>query len=169
MQFYKIVSAKIIYNDTKHGLINNKNNPRFNINNILKHKENTDLFYYVLKDSNIGYLSLAGMITDRLESNIDDYAIVNFQSMYYGKGYGKKLLNNIIDIFKNVWLMADPSQEKSLVEYYRNNSKLNEFVLDNSIYNKHLYFYYSINFDKRIREKLFDYIKKMFDQQNYTV
>lgn len=170
MQFCEILPAKRIYNDIKCGLINNKNNPRFNINNILKHKDaNTDLFYYVLKDNNIGYLALVGIITNPLKTDIaDNYSIANFQSLYHGKEYGKILLNHTIDIFKNIWLMADPSQEKTLIEYYRNNSKLTEFILDNSIYNKPLYFYHSINFDKRIRKKLFDYITEIFSRQNYT-
>ena len=171
MQFCEIIAAKRVYDDIKYGLINNKNNPRFNINNILKHKDaNTDLFYYVLKDNNIGYLALIGIITNPLKTNIaDNYSIANFQSLYHGKGYGLKLLDHTIDIFKNIWLMADPSQEKSLVEYYRNNPKLKEFILDNSVYDKPLHFYYSINFDKRITKNLLSYIKQMFGKQNYTV
>ena len=163
MQFFEIIPNKKIYNDTNYGIINNKNNPRFNIENILKHNtENTNLFYYVLKDIDIGYLAIAGILKNPLQSNINNFTIVNFQSLYKGKGYGKKLLDNIIDIFKNIWLMADPSQEETLIKYYRNNTKLQEFILDNSIYKKSLHFYYSINFDKRILKNLFDYIKFVF-------
>ena len=173
MQIFEIIPSKRIYDDTNCGIINNKNNSRFNIQNILKHNtENINLFYYVLKDTDIGYLAIAGILRNPLNTDITNFTIANFQSLYKGKGYGKKLLDNIIDVFKNIWLMTDPSQDETLIEYYRSNEKLQEFVLENNIYkekyNKPLYFYYSVNFDKRILKNLFDYIKFMFGTKDLS-
>lgn len=61
-------------------------------------------------------------------------------------GYGRDLLDDIIKRSKTMWLAADPTAEKSLLEYYRTFG-LEEVVLDHSKWadGKEQHFFFKTN------------------------
>ena len=110
-------------------------NPRFNKAQFEKHYDNKHKFYCLVEDNTL--LAAASIWVNKL--NLNDLYINEIQTCQ--KGYGKKLINELLNN-KNIWLMAEPGNEK-LIEYYKQ-FNLNEFILnkDESIYEVDTYYFY---------------------------
>jgi hypothetical protein len=66
------------------------------------------------------------------------YYISEIQSLK--KGYGKKLLEELFNKYKKVWLMSNTTAGDSLLNFYRS-LNLKEIIIPNSVYGCPAYFY----------------------------
>lgn len=71
----------------------------------------------------------------------------------FDKGCGAKLIHQLVDKYKKVWLIADPSADDALVDYYkRPEFGFNEFVLPKSVYDAPLHVFYTKDCDSELIE-----------------
>lgn len=109
----------------------------------------------------MAYVALATIIQDY--ADIDDVYINEIQS--FNKGAGKKLITEIVKRHGSVWLMANPTQPESLVEYYRSlDIGFKEYVIKHSIWDgKPAHFFYTTSIDDN---KLTEFIDQHYSKQD---
>ena len=121
-----------ILNKNELDSVQNINNPRFDEKRVYNYKFDPHVVIY---------------------TNDRAYAVVQTNSLGINetyvrsllsaeKGYGSKLLNELIEEFGRVILLSKPAAGESLLNYYRSLG-LNEVVLDSPIYNMPRHFFYS--------------------------
>ena len=124
-------------------------NPRFELRALTKLlKTKGD---WILYKENEVIMAIAFLASNVL--GVNDTYILEFQTIK--KGYGKALLNVILDHYTNVWLLSYIEASDSLLEYYQQ-FKLNEFVLEHCEFggDSTAHFFYQESFDKAVFEKI---------------
>lgn len=80
--------------------------------------------------------------------------IAEYQAFVSG-GFAAKLLIDIIRKYRKIWLMADPTADVKLLEYYRQTRfRFSEYVIPNSIWGPAHFFYTGKCDEKQLRSYL---------------
>ena len=128
-------------------------NSRFNIEQFKKYSNDNGEFICLIEN---GKLMSAAYIKENT-LGINDTYINEVQTLQ--RGYGKKLINEIIKSNNNVWLMAEPDNSE-LVNYYKQFG-LDEIVIpkSDSIYDVDTHCFYKFN-NKKDANKIREYFGK---------
>lgn len=135
-------------------------NPRFSKQQFLKSIGNENAEYVAIF-SEFPKSCLAMAVLEYGRAEVEDCYINEIQCLK--KGYGKELLHRILDTQENVWLMANPEEPSSLLDYYRRPEfQLEEYVIADSIWNKPAHFFMTKTCPK---EQLCQYIDKTYTKK----
>ena len=144
---FKLINESTISEKEAQELINkvyNTNNSRYDSNQFTKLIGSNKIWEM------IDNKALAVLDYNRL--GLQDYYLNEIQS--FEKGYGKKLLQELIKKYDILWFIADPSSDSNLVKYYEQFG-LNEFVIEHTIWNKPVTAFYQgpSEIEDRIKEE----------------
>ena len=90
-------------------------NPRFNISQFEKYYYPDSGIWWCMLVDGIRCLAAAAMMEDGPKSGW--WYLNEIQCLV--KGFGSKMLKALLKHYKNVWLMADPTANSTLIDYYR--------------------------------------------------
>jgi len=108
-------------------------------------------------------LSLAVLNHDYPERG---YCFIN-EIQRFEKGFGERLILDIVANNGKVWLGADPKAESTLLDFYRRPQfNFSEFVVEKSAYGVPLHVFYTKDCEKEMLES---FVKGIFDKKDYQV
>lgn len=154
---FKILSKEEVKKLLKE-IDNYNKNPHYSKETIEKtfHTENE---YFGLFD---GEICLSLLST---QENVPENGIIyihELASFFPGKGYGMKLLNNILSRFENIWFMSNPEGGENLLKNYRKLNGLDEYVVKNSSYKgEDLHFFLKFS-DENLKKKTIEFVENIW-------
>ena len=156
---------------TTNALLSNANvtNPRYNRDQFDKYIDADDIRSYAKIAKLNGDNELDALaIVDRyayITNMLCTTFILEIQSIKSKMGHGRMLLEHIIETYDNVWLLADPSADDSLKDYYRSFENLIEYTIKSKRYSDHIQdisFFISKKFTQSNLRTLYNYINATF-------
>ena len=148
---YNIPSEKVesILDSTK------TDNKRYDRAQITKYLKSGDDIEFVALFNEFPKECLAMAVLQFDKANAEDCYVCEIQS--FAKGFGKKLLLDIMKYQKNLWLMANVTAGQKLLDFYRDKDfNFNEYCIQDSVYGCPATFFYTKSCNKEKIEKCID-------------